>query len=525
MNKSMQNYFNEIVGSTVELLQFDSSLKPSDGEYPFGKEAADCLAHFLALADGMGFETHNYDNYAGEVVFGEGKPFAILAHLDVVPAGNGWIYPPFGGTVNDAPSAGGVLGTKIWGRGAMDDKTPAVVCLYALKALKDEGVLPKRTFKLIVGCNEEAGWKCIEHYKQVATMPEEGFTPDADFPVIYAEKGILHFTMTIPVNEAPMVQLNAGERVNMVCDRATAILTRKAGEKLVGYENPIGGTRLSYDNTTNILRADGKSAHGSTPDSGANALQALLAFLGSFHADCRRAYEVLFEDSLGLKTLEDETGRLTMSPDVAVWKDGALHVTTDIRFPATLPLEAVTERLDKAGFAYTIDNYQAPLYNDPNGDLISTLMQVYNEVTGKNERPIAIGGGTYARALACGCAFGPELQNEEATIHQANEYVTFERIRLMCDVYYAALKALATAKTSASPEEKPCETTAATHDEAAKENTLRIACVTRGYRRKTQREEVAAADAQNAPSEAENPSVSARNALKLGTLRTTFRKK
>ncbi len=438
----MEKYFDEIVRSTVQLLQFDSSLQAAEEGYPFGKGAGECLEYFLSLAKDMGFETHNYDNYVGEVVFGRGEEFAILAHLDVVPAGSGWKYPPFGGVINDDVSEGGVTGKKIWGRGAMDDKTPAVVCLYALKAMKDKGVKPKRKFKLIVGCNEEAGWKCIEHYKKVAKMPEEGFTPDADFPVIYAEKGILHFTAKFPINDAPMSALNAGERVNMVCDSASAILTRKAAEKLVYYENPIAGTRLSYDNTTNILRVDGKSAHGSTPEKGANALQALLYFLGSFHEDFQRAYELLFADVLGLKSLEDETGALTLSPNMASYKNGVLSVTSDIRFPATLALESVLEKLNAFGVEYEINNYQAPLYNDPDGDLISTLVGVYNQVTGKNERPIAIGGGTYARALKKGCAFGPELKEEEATIHQANEYVTFDRIRLMSEVYFRALQTI-----------------------------------------------------------------------------------
>ncbi len=442
MENVMQKYFDEIVNATVNILKFDSSLKTAEENYPFGKETADCLAYFLSLASDMGFETHNYDNYVGEVVFGEGKEFAILAHLDVVPAGSGWKYPPFGGVINDDVSEGGVTGTKIWGRGAMDDKTPAIVCLYALKALKDEGILPQRKIKLIVGCNEEAGWKCIEHYNQVAQMPEEGFTPDANFPVIYAEKGILHFTLSIPMEDAPMSALNAGERVNMVCDKASAILTRKAAENLVYYQNPIEGTRLSYDNTTNILNVYGKSAHGSTPNLGANALQALLYFLSTFNESAKKAYDVLFNDVTGLKTLQDETGVLTMSPDVAAFKDGVLKITTDIRFPATLSLETVTEKLDAFGFDYVIDNYQAPLYNNPKGRLISTLVRVYSEITGKQESPIAIGGGTYARALKCGCAFGPEINGEEATIHQANEYVTFDRIRLMSDVYYAAIKAI-----------------------------------------------------------------------------------
>ena len=325
----------------------------------------------------------------------------------------------------------------------MDDKAPAIVCLYALKTLKDAGVMPKRTFKLIVGCNEESGWKCIEHYNKVAVMPEEGFTPDADFPAIYAEKGILHFKAAFPVNDPPMSALNAGERVNMVCDNAAVTLTRKAAAALIGYENRVDGTSFSCDNTTNILTVAGKSAHGSTPDKGANALDGALAFLGSINADCKRAHDLLFADRMGLKNLQDETGRLTMSPDVAVFEDGILTVTTDVRFPATLPLSAVTDKLDQSGVRYEIVNYQAPLYNDPNGKLLTTLMGVYNAATGKNEKPIAIGGGTYARALKCGCAFGPEMPGVETTIHQANEYVTFDSLRFMSKVYYQAIKEIA----------------------------------------------------------------------------------
>lgn len=446
MAHEMEKYFDDVVNSVAEILKYDSSLKPAEDGYPFGKETADCLQYFLSLAEQMGFETHNYDNYVGEVVFGNGKEFAVLAHLDVVPAGNGWKYPPFGGVINDDVSDGGVTGMKIWGRGAMDDKGPAMVCLYCLKALKDEGFVPKRKIKLIVGCNEECGWKCIEHYNQVAVMPEEGFTPDADFPAIYAEKGILHFTTSFKLTDSPVTALKAGERANMVCDEAEAFLTRKAGNKLSHYENPIAGTRFSYDNTTNILRVHGKSAHGSTPDMGANALQALLCFLSTFDEDCKKAYDLLYADVTGLREMEDETGKLTMSANVASFKDGVLTVQTDIRFPSTHKKEEIFEKLDAYGAEYTVDNYQAPLYNDPNGKLISTLMSVYNKAMGRDERPIAIGGGTYARALKCGCGFGPELCGEEATIHQANEYVTFDRIRLMSKIYYDALKAVCSAR-------------------------------------------------------------------------------
>jgi len=436
-----KQYFDETVDFIVKMLQYDSSMQPAEENAPFGRGAADCLQAFLAKAESFGFETKNYDNYIGEVIFGEGEPFAILAHLDVVPAGDGWKYPAFGGEINDDVSDGGVAGKKIWGRGALDDKGPAVCCLYALKALKDAGIQPKRTFKLILGCNEESGWKCIEHYKKVATLPKEGFTPDADFPVIYAEKGILHFTVEFPIENAPFKTLTAGSAVNMVCDKAVALLTKDAGSKLSLYEK---FTECFYDNTTGYMTTYGKSAHASTPMKGDNALKKMFAFFATVNEDCKRVYETLFEDKFGLQAMADETGNLTMSPDVAVYENGILKITVDVRFPATHSKEEVLAPFAENGIAYTERNYQAPLYNKPDGVLIKTLMKVYDDCTGNKSEPIAIGGGTYARALERGCGFGPEVPGEESTIHQPNEFISFERIALLNKVYYEALYKLAT---------------------------------------------------------------------------------
>lgn len=441
MEKTVERYFDEIVRSIQESVAFDSSQKPAGGNFPFGKETADCLNHFLSLAEKMGFETHNYDNYVGEVIFGSGEELAILAHLDVVPAGSGWKYPPFSGVVNDDVSEGGVKGKKIWGRGTMDDKGPAITTLYCLKALKDEGFAPKRKIKLIVGCNEESGWACIDHYLKVAHMPDEGFSPDADFPAIYAEKGILHFTAEFPLSSSALIDLKAGEQANMVCDSARAVLRADLLSALKGYKTE-NGSMFTIDPAQNAVHFTGKSAHGSTPNAGINALGGLLGFLKDHDDGIKKAHDVLFQDVLSLKAMNDETGHLTMSPDVAWVEDNTLFITTDIRYPATHKKEEILSALDGANVRYKIRSHQAPLYNDPNGTLISTLMGVYNDVAGTNDKPIAIGGGTYARALKCGCGFGPELPNEEATIHQSNEYLTFDRIEFMFKIYYLALKKL-----------------------------------------------------------------------------------
>ena len=436
-----EKYLPSAIESVREMIRFDSSFKEEDG-YPFGKQTADCLRAFLALADSFGFTTENLDDYAGEITLGVGEPFAVLAHLDVVPAGTGWKYPPFAAILNDDTSAGGVTGKKIWGRGAMDDKGPAVACLYALKALKDEGFLPKRTIRFILGCNEESGWRCIDYYKTKKEMPEEGFTPDADFPAIYAEKGILHLLLSFPLHSNDCFLLQGGTAANMVCGDAVARVSKRVGNALALHQNPIQNTTLSYDNTTGLLHAVGKSAHGSTPEKGANALYAILALLAPFDEGIKNAYEVLCQDKLGLTSLQDETGACTLSAGKAEIKDNLLQITLDVRFPATLSKRVVLERLQATGIAIEELHYQPPLYNSPSGTLVTTLTRVYNQITGENAKPVAIGGGTYARALKRGCAFGPEREGDEATIHQPNEYITIDRLKLLLRVYYEALKQL-----------------------------------------------------------------------------------
>ena len=287
----------------------------------------------------------------------------------------------------------------------------------------------------------------MEHYKKVSVMPKEGFSPDADFPVIYAEKGILHVTLSFPMENPPFTALRAGERVNMVCDKAVAVLTKRAGQALVGYENGVAGTQFSYDNTTNLFTVRGKSAHGSTPEKGANALQVALQFFSALDENCKRAYDYTFGDVLGLRSIQDETGVLTLSPNMAKYQDGVLKISADVRIPSTHDKSEVLDALAGAGIEVAVDNFQAPIYNDPNGALIQTLLAVYNRATGESATPIAIGGGTYARVLERGCAFGPEVAGEEVTIHQPNEYVTLERVKLMNEVYYEAIKELSTTKT------------------------------------------------------------------------------
>ncbi len=416
MKISVEKYFDDIVDFAQNLIRFNSTLAESAPGAPFGKGCAECLEYFLNTAKDMGFEVKNYDNYIGEVIWGEGEEFAILAHLDVVPAGDGWKYPPFGAEINDDISDGGTKGAKIWGRGAIDDKAPLAATLYAMKALRDAGYKPSRKYKLIVGCNEETGWACIEHYNKCATMPREGFTPDANFPVIYAESGILHISFKFQVSDIDLASLAAGTAINMV--PALAVAKYKDGK---------------------VFTEAGKSAHASHPEYGENAIQKLLLKLSRESEEIKRIYNLLFSEKFGLSNMEDRTGKLTFSPDLASYKEGELTISVDIRYPALHTLSEVTEEIDKYGVEYKITDHKAPLYNDPDGPLVSTLARVYNETTESNLPPVSIGGGTYARALECGCGYGPDAAGMECTAHAPNEFVTLEHIKMMFNVYQNAI--------------------------------------------------------------------------------------
>lgn len=415
----MEKIISDIINDISAIIKFDSSQKPALENAPFGEGARKSLDYFLNLAKSFGFETNDYGGYAGEVIFGEGEEFAILAHLDVVPAGGGWTKQPFGGEIDEKNK-------RIWGRGAMDDKGPAIISLYSLKALKDEGFIPKRKIKLIAGCNEENGWACIDYYKAHAHMPDEGISPDADFPVIYAEKGILQLKLKFAV-DGDYSALCGGERANMVCDycEAQAPIDKLKLEKY----------KLNVENGKIVSR--GKSAHGSTPEMGVNAIPPVLKYLG-----LDEVCNTLFETRFGLTGLKDETGALTFSPNVIKGGKNYICVTCDVRYPATMSRLSVLAPIEKAGVAYEILHEQAPLFNDKNCFLVQTLCGVYNEVTGSNVKPVAIGGGTYARALKRGAAFGPEEDGEENTIHQANEYITFEKIEKCFKIYKLAIERL-----------------------------------------------------------------------------------
>ncbi len=425
----MNGYFETIIEKIREIVKIKSVKTPAKPNMPFGEGVYKALEYALNLGEELGLKCYNYDNYVGEIVFGEGSDeegLAILCHLDVVPEGDEekWTFPPYSATVN---------GGYLYGRGVVDDKAPAILCLYALKELKDNGFIPSKKIKLILGCDEESGWACIDHYNKVAVMPKTGFSPDGDFPVIYAEKGILHIESEFKLSDK-IIEISGGERVNMVCDYAYAKINNLTENEITVLKN----NGVIVEN--NIVKAYGKSAHGSTPKMGENAIDKLLKSLTKIGVlDCS-IYNALFNNYEILKDIKDQTGDITFSPNVIYSQGDKLKVKIDIRYPATYLKEQIIDLLN--GFLnYKILSFQAPIMCDKNGDLVKSLVGIYNEEFLKGEDAIAIGGGTYARALKNGVAFGPSFLDDNMC-HVVDERMSITHLEKCYKVYLKAIKEL-----------------------------------------------------------------------------------
>ena len=401
---------------------------PEDGA-PFGRELKRVLEVFLDIAISMGFKTVNVGNVAGYVEIGEGDEMvAAVCHLDVVPAGSGWNSDPFKLLIE---------GDKVTARGVNDNKGPCLATLYAMKALKDDADFsPTRRIRLIVGLNEEKGMACMRHYREVEELPVAGFTPDAQFPAIYAEKGIATIALSQKRRESDAISsAQGGAAVNMVPSDVEVTLK---GE----------GEPRTYK---------GVSAHASTPHLGVNAISRAMEELDrelsekgltdSFVAAYRALIgQELDGQSLGLAH-SDETGDTTVNAGLLHIDEIEARVMINIRYPVSFDVDTAKERLRNIADAYDVKaewvSLVEPLHLPKDSHLISTLMDVYNEATGLSGEALAIGGGTYARSLPNVCGFGPSFPGDPDVPHQANEWMSVDSLLAGAAIYREALRRLA----------------------------------------------------------------------------------
>ena len=431
----MKDFFQEMIQKTMQLIAIDSVQSTPCEQSPFGKGVAQCLNLVCNTAKDMGMQVHNEGGYYCTCDIGEGETFGILGHIDVVPYDDDWSANPLGEIKNDV----------IYGRGILDDKGPMMCCLYAVHQLIEEGYKPNCKIRFIFGGNEESGWKCIDKYNEVDVMPTKGFSPDGDFPVINCEKGLVGYDVYLDLPKG-LCSIEGGSRGNVVMAKCSCVMDSEISSK-------SKDVKVEIKNGKTYVTAFGKPAHASTPWEGDNALWHILEFLsdalGGEYTFLKEKLSHNDGSGANVKLCDEKSGNLTFNVGVVnIEKDcdsnDSLHLIIDIRHPVTYTKEDIQRTLKSSLNAkqVSVRNFHDPLYIDKNNELVQDLLAAYNEVTGENACPITIGGGTYARALKCGVAFGPIFPDMESTIHQKDERVSIKDFKKMYDVYYLAIKKL-----------------------------------------------------------------------------------
>lgn len=432
--------FDNLVEVIQKAVSYDTTRSQPQPGAPFGKNIKQCLTYILGVAKEMGFTVYDCDGYAGHAdMKGKGdEVLGILGHIDVVPAKeeDGWIHPPFAGVIED---------DKLYGRGTVDDKGPIIACLFAMKALKDSGFVPNKTIRIIFGCDEESGMECVKHYFETVPKPNIAFSPDSDFPVINREKGIFQFGIDFGKLNGNILDIQGGDRVNVVTAKCTAVITDTVKPVVVD-----GVEVVHNDDNTYTLTAHGKAAHGSKPQEGVNANWAIFRSLAlTFPFDTTLAFisQKMCDytgSSLGIDMRDEHSGQLTCSMNVVSYTDNKLQVMVDVRFPVSFSCEQFYSRLTSAlPYEVTVVHTAEPLFVKQDSFLVSTLLDVYNMYTDSYAQPIAIGGGTYSRSLPNCVAFGPLFPDEEETIHMPNENIDLNSLRQMTEIYCEAIRRLA----------------------------------------------------------------------------------
>ena len=475
-----KNYINiqkqNIISSICDLITYPSiSIETNNSNYPFGKACSDSLKYFLHLANSLGFKTKNVDGYCGWAEFGSGDTLiGIVGHLDVVPAiEEDWNFSPFTATINK---------NRIYGRGAIDDKGPVIASLYAMKAVmdyyNDNNLKFNKRVRLIVGLNEEKDWKCIDYYKEHEEIPSIGFSPDSDFPCIYAEKSVLSLVLSDKIsniklnsinkfanNNSPITTENIDcnqNAINVVPKFCSVILNIKDNKTM---PNVIDRTKKiidKYKYDIDLYKIDdyhlklssyGVASHSAHPELGINAISKLIVVLNDlfisfnisfslFNDFCKLIGDDYLGNGLNLN-IKDESGHLTLNSSQLYIEDNKINIGINLRIPVhTDPKYVITMFKRKFKCDVSVLRLQPSLYIERDNKLVQILCSVFNDTCNTNLKPVTIGGATYARAFSNFVCFGMNFPGDKDMCHQVDEFIEIDKLILSTNIYAKAIYAL-----------------------------------------------------------------------------------
>lgn len=446
---------DDIIKGVQECVKIKSvEEEPKEG-MPFGEGIHRCLEYCLQLSKSMGFKTVNVDNMVGYAEYGEGDEMvAVLGHLDVVPEGDGWTYPPYGAEVHNG---------KMYGRGTTDDKGPTIGALYALKAIKDLKIPLKRRVRIFFGLNEETGSNCVKYYvDNGGEIPVSGFTPDAEYPIINGEKGIVTCKYNRKLNQEGdliLKSISGGIAANVVPDYAVAEIAapEQVANEIISLAKQNNDIKAEEKDNLLVIKYYGTSAHGSTPELGMNAVTHLLAFLSKldFKGEMKEFLDYfnkyigneLNGQSLGIYLEDDISGKFIFNLGKITGNENEISIDINMRYPVKKNYEdfihTFKEKMASGKLQEVFLRHKKSLYVSPDTDFIKKLQKVYEEYFNEKAELISIGGGTYAKSMDNVVAFGPIFKGQPMVEHKPDEYIEIDSLIKNVKVMAAAIRELA----------------------------------------------------------------------------------
>lgn len=400
------------------------------------KEVDRALDYAMKLGEKLGFKSKTVcDHQIGIIEVGEGdETVGILAHVDVVPPGDreDWETDPFKMEFKDG---------KIIGRGTMDDKGPAVISLYAMKALLDSGELMHKKIQMILGTQEEVDWTDMDAFMaSKPKLPDYGFTPDGEFPLCNIEKGIVDGDMVFNVDENHdqngwyLTKVEAGVMNNAIPGKAKAILERfEAGKSVEKKE----------------VDTKGKAVHSSQPEKGDNATYHLADEIEKLHPVENDLYKILlmlrdsfssiFGKEIGLYSPSEKyqgefVHRNAFSATLFKMEGNHVSVHINCRFAYGTGSDEIIEVLGKLAAEYggTFENIEPlpAVFVSASRPFVRVFNDAYKEGSGREPDCVLAYGGSYAKAMPNIVSWGPIFPGDEDKCHEDNEYITWDTL---CD--------------------------------------------------------------------------------------------
>lgn len=343
------------------------SVTPEDGGI------FDFLSDYLSDFKVIRIDKEGVKNFFAYRIFGDGKHLCFAGHVDVVPAGDGWITDPFIATEKEG---------YIYARGAQDMKSGVAAFTQALSEAENFN----GTLSILLTSDEEGPAK-FGTVEVLAYLKEHNLLPDA---VVVAE---------------PTCEEKFGDAIK------------------VGRRGSING----------VIEIIGKQGHAAYPEKAINPVHQIAPLLskiaGAFLDEGDEYFApsqiVITDIRAGIETTNVSPGKLKIM----------FNVRNSTRTDKEKITAFIESHLGKLEYTLTLDQSAFPFVTDANTQIVRALTDSIREVCGVAPKNSTAGGTSDARFVAAYGIDVIEFGVINDTIHAPNERTSIDDVKSLYTVF------------------------------------------------------------------------------------------